>query len=136
MADQESNQPTYSIGEVRERTGLTSRQIRYYETMGLIESLRTNGKHRRFTEEMIERLLVIKELLKEKASIEAVRQALQDPGAIQSSLHPKKTAALPRDPQMTRQSLTSLYPVSNRAALLAMLQGLEGHKKTKTKKDL
>lgn len=136
MADQETNQPTYSIGEVRERTGLTSRQIRYYESMGLIESLRTNGKHRRFTEETIERLLVIKELLKEKASIEAVRQALQNPGAFPSSFHPKKTTALPRDPRLNRQSLTSLYPVSNRAALLAMLQGLEGPKKTKTKKDL
>ncbi|HHW12647.1 MAG TPA: MerR family transcriptional regulator [Firmicutes bacterium] len=134
MADQDPNQPTYSIGEVRERTGLSSRQIRYYEAMGLIESLRTNGKHRRFTEEMIDRLLTIKELLKEKSSIEAVRQALQQPGAGQSGLQ-KKTPALPRYPQMSRQGLTSLYPVSNRADLLAMIQWLEGQKKMKTNQD-
>ena len=135
MADQDTNQPTYSIGEVREKTGLTSRQIRYYEAMGLIESLRTNGKHRRFTEEMIDRLLTIKELLKEKSSIEAVREALQQPGAGQR-VHPQsKTPVLPRYPQMGRQGLTSLYPVSNRADLLAMINWMEGPKKRKTKKD-
>ncbi|NLY91125.1 MAG: MerR family transcriptional regulator [Firmicutes bacterium] len=135
MADQDPNQPTYSIGEVREKTGLTSRQIRYYEAMGLIESLRTNGQHRRFTEEMIDRLLTIKELLKEKPSIEAVRQALQQPGAGPPGLSRKKAPALPRYPQLGRQGLTSLYPVSNRADLLAMIQWMEGQKKKKTKKD-
>ncbi len=135
MADQDTNQPTYSIGEVREKTGLTSRQIRYYEAMGLIESLRTNGKHRRFTEEMIDRLLTIKELLKEKSSIEAVREALQQPGAGQRVHLQSKPPVLPRYPQMGRQGLTSLYPVSNRADLLAMLQWLEEQKKAKTKKD-
>ena len=134
MADQDPNQPTYSIGEVREKTGLTSRQIRYYEAMGLIESLRTDGQHRRFTEEMIDRLLTIKELLKEKSSIEAVRQALQQPGASQPGHLWKKTPALPRYPQLGRQGLTSLYPVSNRADLLAMIKWMEEQKRRKTTK--
>lgn len=136
MAEQDPNKPTYSIGEVREKTGLTSRQIRYYEEMGLVESLRTDGKHRRFTEETVDRLLTIKELLKEKSSIEAVRAALQQPGANPPGHLRRKTPPLPRYPQAGRQGLTSLYPVSNRADLLAMIKLMEKRKKKKAKKDL
>ncbi len=129
MPDQDENKKTFSIGEVRERTGLTSRQIRYYEQTGLIESLRTHGQHRRFTEETIERLLLIKQLLKEKASIASVRQAL-DEGA-ESLLRHSEDRSLETDdyPRLARQELTSLYPVSNRANLLALLGRIESRTK-------
>jgi len=129
MPDQGENKKTFSIGEVREKTGLTSRQIRYYEQVGLIDSLRTNGKHRRFKEETIERLLSIKELLKEFSNIEAVREELESKRKSQSFKDKKDTLHSINYPRAGRQELTSLYPVSNRADLLTMINGIENKKK-------
>jgi len=131
MSDQDQNTPTYSIGEVCKRTGLTSRQIRYYEEAGLIQSVRTTGGHRRFTEEIIDRLLLIKELLREKPNIKAVREALSSPEIIRSRIHAKNQAMTFNYPRLGRQDLTSLYPVSNRAELLAMIKRIEGSKSDK-----
>src|SRR5690554_2525943 len=128
MPDQGENKKTFSIGEVREKTGLTSRQIRYYEQVGLIDSLRTNGKHRRFKEETIERLLSIKELLKEFSNIEAVREELESKRKSQSFKDKKDTLHSINYPRAGRQELTSLYPVSNRADLLTMINGIENKK--------
>ncbi|MCQ6562717.1 MerR family transcriptional regulator [Paenibacillus mendelii] len=48
---------TYKIEEAAAKTGLTKRTIRYYEELGLIETLdRTEGGMRIYTEEDIERL--------------------------------------------------------------------------------
>lgn len=43
---------TFSIGQVAEKTGLSSYTLRYYETMGLIPGVKraTNG-HRRYSED-------------------------------------------------------------------------------------
>ncbi|UVI31127.1 MerR family transcriptional regulator [Paenibacillus spongiae] len=48
---------TYKIEEAAAKTGLTKRTIRYYEELGLIETLdRTEGGMRIYSEEDIERL--------------------------------------------------------------------------------
>jgi DNA-binding transcriptional MerR regulator len=46
------------IGEVAERTGTTTRTIRYYEELGLLADpgSREKGKHRSYTEAEVERL--------------------------------------------------------------------------------
>jgi DNA-binding transcriptional MerR regulator len=46
------------IGEVAERTGTTTRTIRYYEELGLLDDPggREKGKHRSYTESDVERL--------------------------------------------------------------------------------
>jgi DNA-binding transcriptional MerR regulator len=46
------------IGEVAELTGITPRTIRYYEEIGLLpgSGARTQGKHRNYTEQDVERV--------------------------------------------------------------------------------
>lgn len=46
------------IGEVAKRVGTTTRTIRYYEELGLLEPTaeRTSGAHRTYSEESVERL--------------------------------------------------------------------------------
>src|SRR3981189_2780677 len=48
----------YRIGEVAERTGVTTRTIRYYEELGLLgtAAARTKGAHRLYTDADITRL--------------------------------------------------------------------------------
>jgi MerR family transcriptional regulator, repressor of the yfmOP operon len=48
----------YRIGEVAERTGVTTRTIRYYEELGLLgtEAQREKGRHRLYCETDIARL--------------------------------------------------------------------------------
>jgi DNA-binding transcriptional MerR regulator len=58
---------TYKIEDAAAKTGLTKRTIRYYEELGLIETLdRTEGGMRLYSEEDIERLnkiILAKEVL-------------------------------------------------------------------------
>jgi DNA-binding transcriptional MerR regulator len=48
----------YRIGEVAERAGVTTRTIRYYESLGLLgpPSERAKGSHRLYTEDDVSRL--------------------------------------------------------------------------------
>ena len=51
------------IGDVAEETGLTPRTIRYYEEVGLIEpAAHVTGSNRRYDQEDVERLRLIKRL--------------------------------------------------------------------------
>jgi DNA-binding transcriptional MerR regulator len=53
----------HQIGEVAERVSLSLRTVRYYEEMGLITpEQRTDGGFRLYTEENIDRLLLIKQM--------------------------------------------------------------------------
>jgi DNA-binding transcriptional MerR regulator len=61
-------EPTYRIGEVAERVGITTRTIRYYEQLGLLgpEPERSKGAHRLYGEADVARLtelIRLKELL-------------------------------------------------------------------------
>jgi MerR family transcriptional regulator, repressor of the yfmOP operon len=53
-----SGEPTFRIGEVAERLGVTPRTIRYYQELGLLHagSDRAKGAHRLFTEADVARL--------------------------------------------------------------------------------
>ncbi|MCY0863522.1 MAG: MerR family transcriptional regulator [Sulfobacillus sp.] len=68
----------FSIGEVRERTGLTERRIRYYETLHLLAPRRSEGNQRLYSQHDIERLLEIKRLLESGLSLKAIRERLDD----------------------------------------------------------
>lgn len=59
------------IGEVSEITGIPTRQIRYWEDKGIIESLSENGKNRRYNYKNIKKILLIKELLDEGYTLDA-----------------------------------------------------------------
>ncbi|MFL5962173.1 MAG: MerR family transcriptional regulator [Gaiellaceae bacterium] len=87
----------YRIGEVAERAGVTTRTIRYYEELGLLEraAARTKGAHRLYTDADVTRLqelirlrdllgLTLDELV-ELAEAEEARAALRNQWAESAS---------------------------------------------------
>ncbi|GAA1642808.1 MerR family transcriptional regulator [Actinoplanes couchii] len=44
------------IGELSERTGVSTRSLRYYEQQGLLSSERSSGGHRNYTEHEVDRV--------------------------------------------------------------------------------
>ncbi|MEW6229251.1 MAG: MerR family transcriptional regulator [Bacillota bacterium] len=69
----------YPIGAVERATGLSKRQIRYYEDRGLISPRRTRGDRRIYSREDIERLAAIKRLLTAGLSLDGVQAVLDKP---------------------------------------------------------
>ncbi|KAA8433304.1 MerR family transcriptional regulator [Weissella sagaensis] len=59
---------------VRELTGLTDRQVRYYDQQGLVEPQRGAGKQRRFSLEDVDRLLQIAEYLDAGYTVAEIRE--------------------------------------------------------------
>ena len=54
------SEPTMQIGDLAERAGVSTRTIRYYEELGIIEPVaRTNGGFRRYCEDQLRRLQII-----------------------------------------------------------------------------
>jgi DNA-binding transcriptional MerR regulator len=75
------------IGEVAERTGLSLRTVRYYEEQGLVTpETRTEGGFRLYTDEHVERLLLIRSMkplgftVQEMRELLDARDAAGDPG--------------------------------------------------------
>lgn len=65
------------IGEVAERTGLSHRTMRHYEEVGLVQpSGRSDGGFRLYTEEDLERLLLIRRMKPLGYSIEEMKALL------------------------------------------------------------
>ncbi len=52
-------QPTYSIADVAERTGVTAHTLRYYERVGLLDVGRQASGHRRFSSNDVDRVVFI-----------------------------------------------------------------------------
>lgn len=50
------------IGQLSVRAGVSVRSLRYYEEHKLLDSTRTSGGHREYSEEALERVLLIQEL--------------------------------------------------------------------------
>lgn len=67
----------YPMRVVEQLTGLTRRQIRYYEDQGLLAPDRSQGGHRLYAPEEVNLLLLIKSLMaKGFSTIEAVKRCL------------------------------------------------------------
>jgi MerR family redox-sensitive transcriptional activator SoxR len=65
-----------SIGEVAERSGVAPSALRYYESEGLITSVRSDGGQRRYGREMLRRVAFIRVAQRLGLSLEAIRDAL------------------------------------------------------------
>lgn len=118
------NRPKYSMAMVRMKTGLTDRQIRYYEEADLISPARTQGKQRIFTEEEIDRLLEIKGMIEAGLTIEGVKEVFAERErrlAMLNTSTPTVTQPSQRLAGNDKRRLTSLYPVSNRAQLVQLI---------------
>lgn len=66
--------PLFSIGTVQKLTGLSARQIRYYEEHELIQPARTEGKQRQFSFFDVERLMLIRQWLDEGHNMAGVKR--------------------------------------------------------------
>jgi MerR family transcriptional regulator, glutamine synthetase repressor len=66
--------PLFSIGTVEKLTGLTARQIRYYEEHALITPARSKGKQRLFSFEDVERLMLIRQWMDEGHNMAGVKR--------------------------------------------------------------
>lgn len=113
--------PIYPIGSMEKITGLTARQIRYYETKGLLDPVRTEGNQRLYTQSQVDRLVTIKKLMDDGYSLKSIREVLEEAA--------RDRAGLPEDPEryavqeeMVRQGLRSLYPISDYARLMRLLE--------------
>lgn len=127
MRGSDRQNPVYSIGVVQRLTGLSGRQIRYYEEQGLISPHRTKGNQRMYTPSEVDLLKRIKRLLEQGYNIEGVRRAL--------AANPEPTQT-PEDNghEMDHESvvdylrrpnrLTSLFPISDRSELEKLLRDL------------
>ena len=74
-ADQE---PVYPMMVVERMTGLTRRQIRYYEKHDLLRPARTLGGQRLFNRDEVNRLLLIKEIRQQGFhTLETVRRLIE-----------------------------------------------------------
>lgn len=105
---------TVGIGEVSRLTGLSERQIRYYEQQGLLQPRRTPGGQRQYGPGEIARLREIKSLLDRGHTLEVARRAI-------GRTRPEAEESDVRSRLLSGQALRSLYPVSNRAELERML---------------
>lgn len=117
MEREPNTAPVYSMGVAERLTGLTGRQIRYWEQQGLIRPARTRGRQRLYSEADIVRLKEIKRLLAEGMTLQRAKQYLAAKEARRRAYDPPET------PHRlgANARLTSLYPPNNRAELLRLI---------------
>ncbi|HOP74511.1 MAG TPA: MerR family transcriptional regulator [Bacillota bacterium] len=118
------NDSIYPISVVMNMTNLTARQIRYYETHGLIKPARSKGNQRLYTPADVENLLLIKSLLDKGLNLDGIKAIMNGPKPVESvSTTPTSPAAPIFNPQRPGvPKLTSLYPVNNQEALNDLLK--------------
>ena len=112
-----------TMKEAKRRTGLSSRQIRYYDEQSLVFPERSSGNQRLFSESDIKVLFKIKELLAQGNSIETIRSKISAP-EIEENFTEEDYQSLDYGDSFNNYgdvNLDSLYPVSNRSALLKKL---------------
>lgn len=67
---------TLSIGDVASRGAIAASALRYYESVGLISSIRTVGNQRRYQRSVLRRVAVIKAAQAMGISLDEIRDAL------------------------------------------------------------
>jgi MerR family glutamine synthetase transcriptional repressor len=87
VGDVDQHTPVYPIGVVRQLTGLTDRQIRYYEETGLVIPARTAGHQRLYSPWEVERLKEIRDLLAEGFTIKTIKALFSRRGEKQPARH-------------------------------------------------
>lgn len=77
---------TMRIGEVAERTALSFRTLRHYDDLGLVRpSARTDGGFRLYTEDDVERLLIIRRMKPLGYTLDEMRELLRVVDALSAS---------------------------------------------------
>ena len=119
MNNEAGNAPVYSMGVAERLTGLTARQVRYWEHHGLLAPSRTKGGQRMYSEDDIHKLKEIKRLMGEGMTLERVkayyanREAKKARPSIADSIASRMPERIPR--------VGSLYTGGSRAELERMM---------------
>lgn len=111
--------PVYPMGVAERLTGLTARQIRYWEQYGLLTPSRTKGGQRLYSDADLLRLKEIKRLLGEGMTLDRIKAHYASREAKRSS------PAGERSPSRLTERIPrvgSLYTGGNRAELERMLE--------------
>lgn len=115
----------YPVGIAAQRAGLSARQVRYYETLGLLQPLR-RGSRRLYSEADVALLREIRRLHRSGTRLEGIRAALStfQPGAVDllesTSLPQPEGADEDNDllaSALGRRPPPSLYPLRDRRAI-------------------
>lgn len=121
-----NNDSIYPISAVMSMTNLTARQIRYYESHGLINPNRSKGNQRLYTPSDVENLLMIKSLLEKGLNLDGIKSIFTGNQPAEGNKPPIVPDSPPpsvlnsNNPAFPK--LTSLYPVNNQEALTKLLQ--------------
>ncbi len=67
-----------SIGEAAKRSGVATSALRFYETRGLIESVRGSGNHRRYHRSVLRRIALIRVAQTLGLSLQEIAEALDN----------------------------------------------------------
>ena len=65
-----------TVGAMAERSGVAISALRFYESKGLIRSVRTEGNQRRYPREMLRRVAVVRVAQRVGVPLAAIREAL------------------------------------------------------------
>jgi MerR family transcriptional regulator, redox-sensitive transcriptional activator SoxR len=65
-----------TVGEVAERSGVAVSTLHFYESKGLIKSLRTRGNQRRYPREVLRRVAIIKVAQRTGIPLASIHEAL------------------------------------------------------------
>lgn len=113
------------IGEVADRAGLSLRTVRYYEEQGLVTpAKRSDGGFRLYTEQQVDRLLVIKQMKPLGFTVQEMRELIDARDAASSGNEAAKVllATFAAD---TRARCAKLTDALERGAELAALLDVE-----------
>jgi MerR family glutamine synthetase transcriptional repressor len=113
--------PVYTIGRVVELTGLSARQVRYYEKKNLVTPARTPGRQRLYSRDQVHLLQLVKRLLEEGYTLTNIQSLVQEYGRQRAF----SLEDYPSRESFRREERASLYPLTNRARLLEILDRLE-----------
>lgn len=94
----------FPMGPVMQLTGLSARQIRYYEEHGLVKPERTKGNRRLFSLNDIERLLEIKDLIDKGVNLAGIKQIF----SAEQKLMPEKTEKKPLRKEVTDEEIRKI----------------------------
>ncbi|MGX4645206.1 MULTISPECIES: MerR family transcriptional regulator [Holzapfeliella] len=104
---QRKAQPLLKISVVMELTGLTARQIRYYEDQKLIDVYRTKGKQRLYSLNQVDILLIIKQHLSDGFNIEDIRAYFDSQKRQKKAVNDKQARRLLFDEMMNNSPFGS-----------------------------
>ncbi len=124
------------IGEVAQRSGISTRMLRHYDRIGLASpSGRTSGGYRRYSEEDVRRLFHVEGLRSLGLSLHEIADVLDgrgfDPVAMMDQLAARTRARLAREEELLRrlEQVQSSGPAawSDVLRVIALLRGLDAH---------